>query len=82
MASSPPDCSWTSSEHALIQDSFFSCTQSSVCDTFCALPMTMKFLGVALGIWNGIPAANPQVPLQGNDLQRNQLKQMPVSVGI
>lgn len=44
--------------------------------------MTVEFLGAVLGICNGIPAANPKVPLQGNDLRTNQLKQMPVSAGI
>lgn len=82
MPASPPDCSWTSFEDALIEDSSSCCTQSSVCDTLCVLPVTVEFLGVALGIWNGIAAANPQLPLRGNDLQRNQLKQMPVSAGI
>lgn len=77
MPSSPPDCSWTSCEDALIQDSSSCCTQSSVCDTLCVLPTIVEFLGLALGIWNEIPAANPQVPLRANDLQRNQLKQMP-----
>lgn len=44
--------------------------------------MTVEFLGLVLGICNGIPTAEPEVLLQGNDLQRNQLKQPPVSLGI